>query len=177
MEERVILVNENDVPEGTMEKMEAHKKGRLHRAFSIFIVNSKGELLLQQRAAGKYHSAQLWTNTCCSHPAPGEEIMAAAGRRLLQEMGMEVPLSHLFHFHYRAELQQNLVENEIDHVLFGVSDTLPILNEQEVMAYRYETIANLRIALQHHPDQYTAWFKICFDRVIESILPLLPAPQ
>ena len=128
MIQEVILVNKNDEEIGTMEKMEAHVQGMLHRAFSVLIFNSNGQLLIHRRAFGKYHSEGLWTNTCCSHPLPGETIVEAANRRLVEEMGMKTSLSPLFSFIYRAELENNLVEHELDHVLIGFTDEQPLIN-------------------------------------------------
>lgn len=167
MTEHVILVDTFDQEIGTMAKMDAHLEGMLHRAFSIFIFNSKGELLLQRRAMEKYHSAGKWTNTCCSHPRPGETTLDAANRRLKEEMGMETVLSHAFSFTYQADLLDGLTENEFDHVYFGLSDELPVMNPEEVMDYQYVDMAKLTSQIEEHPDQYTAWLKICFNRVMD----------
>jgi isopentenyl-diphosphate Delta-isomerase len=129
--EEVILVNKSDEVLGYMEKMEAHKRGLLHRAFSVFIFNNNGELLMQKRASDKYHSGGLWTNTCCSHPRKHESLSTAAQRRLKEEMGMEVSLSPKFHFIYKSSLDQGLIEHELDHVFFGNSDQTPVLNKAE----------------------------------------------
>src|ERR1700709_1109503 len=137
MLEEVILVNENDEETGTIEKMEAHKQALLHRAFSVFVFNTKGEMLLQQRALGKYHSAGLWTNTCCSHPRPGEDVTDAAVRRLYEEMGMKCTLKEAFCFVYKAELDQNLTEHEYDHVFTGVSDDTPVPEPTEAGGWKY----------------------------------------
>ena len=131
MQESVILVNERDEPQGNMEKMRAHREGHLHRAFSIFIFNREGNLLLQQRAAHKYHSAGLWSNTCCSHPRPGESIDDAAARRLQEEMGLQTELVYLFRFQYHALLENGLTEHELDHVLIGFSDEAPGRSNRE----------------------------------------------
>ena len=136
-EEKVILVDKNDNQVGLMPKLEAHEKGILHRAFSVFIFNSKYELLLQKRASSKYHSGGLWTNTCCSHPREGEDILDAANRRLDEEMGIKTSLRKVFDFIYTAELDNNLIENEFDHVFYGVYDTDPILNKEEAEAVSY----------------------------------------
>ena len=162
--EFVVLVDRDDNETGTMEKQEAHLKGVLHRAISVFIFNSKGELLLQQRAAGKYHSANLWTNTCCSHPRPGEGVRDAAVRRLYEEMGMKCDLKKLFSFIYEAPLDNNITEHEFDHVFTGISDELPVPDPLEVAAWRYISINELSTDLKAHPEKYTAWFKICFDQ-------------
>lgn len=162
----MILVDQQDHQIGTMEKMEAHLKGALHRAFSVFIFNSKGELLLQQRALDKYHSAGKWTNTCCSHPRPGELTEDAAHRRLMEEMGMKCKLQYGFSFLYEASFSNDLIEHEYDHVFFGRSDELPEINPSEVAAFKYITLDNLSAELKRSPDQYTEWLKICFDRVM-----------
>lgn len=168
MTEKVILVDVNDKEIGEMPKMEAHLKGALHRAFSIFIFNANGDLLLQQRALGKYHSGGKWTNTCCSHPRPGEDTLSAAHRRLKEEMGMMCDINHVFSFQYQAEVtDEGLIENEYDHVFFGISDQVPMINLEEVAAIRYMDLDELANALKTSPDQYTAWLKICFDRVKE----------
>jgi isopentenyl-diphosphate delta-isomerase len=164
-EEYVTLVDENDQIVGTMEKMEAHVKGVLHRAFSIFIFNTKGQLLLQQRAIQKYHSGGKWTNTCCSHPRLGEDIIIAAKRRLAEEMGLQCPLQHMFNFIYHAKVGQGMTEHEFDHVFWGVTDTLPLLNQDEVIAYKYEYLTDLEQDIKIYPEQYTQWFKICFDQI------------
>ncbi|WGQ11755.1 isopentenyl-diphosphate Delta-isomerase [Pedobacter gandavensis] len=167
-EEEVILVDKNDNPIGTMPKLEAHLKGELHRAFSVFIFNSSGALLLQQRALDKYHSAGKWTNTCCSHPRPGELTADAAKRRLKEEMGMECELRPIFSFAYRAEVENGLVEHEFDHVYFGSSDTLPIPNPLEVADFKYISMEALELDLQNNKDSYTEWLKICFDQVMDQ---------
>jgi isopentenyl-diphosphate delta-isomerase len=161
----VILVDKEDKPSGTAEKMEAHRKGLLHRAFSIFIFNSKGEMLLQQRAISKYHSGGLWTNTCCSHPAPGEETMTAATRRMEEEMGIAPPVEKIFDFIYQAELENGLIEHEFDHVLAGEYDGPVNVNKEEVMDYCFKPLSAIRDSLQSHPQKYTAWFRIAFPRV------------
>jgi isopentenyl-diphosphate delta-isomerase len=167
MEEQVILVNEDDQQMGTMEKLEAHLSGLLHRAFSIFIFNSEGKLLLQQRALNKYHSAGLWTNTCCSHPKPGEKTPDAAYRRLEEEMGMHCELHYGFHFTYKASFGNNLTEHEYDHVFFGTSDVLPVPNPLEVASFKYVTLKELKEDLDNHPEHYSAWLNICFNKVVE----------
>ncbi len=164
--EYVILVDESDRAIGTMEKMEAHERGLLHRAFSIFLFNTRGELLLHQRAHDKYHSGGLWTNTCCSHPRDGETVEEAAHRRLMEEMGMEANMERAFHFIYRAELDHDLTEHELDHVLTGVTDAEPRINPEEVAAYRYVALDELSDELAAHPERFTAWFRICFPEVM-----------
>lgn len=165
MEEHVVLVDEQDQPLGIMEKMAAHIVPRLHRAFSIFIFNSKGEMLLQQRAFSKYHSPGLWTNTCCSHPRNGETLEQATARRLMEEMGMRCELHEVFTFIYKAPVGLGLIEHEYDHVFFGHTDDLPVLNPDEVASYRYMAIDELAADMQAHPESYTEWFKISFDEV------------
>lgn len=165
MVNNVILVNSQDQEIGTMEKLEAHEKGLLHRAFSIFIFNSKGEILLQKRASEKYHSGGLWSNTCCSHPFPGESIDEAAKRRLMEEMGMETELFRAFSFIYNAKLDQGLTEHEFDHVLIGFSDDLPNMNPLEVEDFCYIEPHVLNVGLRSDPDEYTEWLKICFEQL------------
>ena len=169
MEEQVILVDTYDLPKGKMEKIEAHEKGLLHRAFSVFIFNSKNELLLQQRAKDKYHSSGLWTNTCCSHPRWGESNLDAAKRRLKEEMGMECDLRYGFNFIYKSEFEDGLIEHELDHVFFGTSDELPKINKTEVESFRYMSLEDLQNEIKNNPKNYTTWLKICLDRVIEAI--------
>ena len=165
-EEEVILVDKNDVEQGTMEKMEAHKNGgTLHRAFSVFVFNTKGELLLQRRALHKYHSGGLWTNTCCSHPRPGETVREAGNRRLEEEMGMQCKLVELFSFEYKAELDGGMTEWELDHVLLGLNDKEPSINEEEVAEFKYMPLDDIDEDLNKNPQNYTEWFKICFERV------------
>lgn len=157
---QVILVDKNDIPRGTMEKMEAHQKGELHRAFSIFVFNSKGELLLQRRAMDKYHSGGLWTNTCCSHPQPEEETLEAAKRRLKEEMGIEIHLEKKFDFIYHAQLDNNLIEHEFDHVYFGQYNLEPIINLEEALDYKWITIQELKNEIKLYQQKYTEWLKI-----------------
>ncbi len=165
MKESVILVDADDNEIGTMQKMEAHVLGKLHRAFSVFIFNTKGELLLQQRAIDKYHSGGKWTNTCCSHPRMGETTLAAAHRRLKEEMGMECQLTYAFNFTYRADVREGIYEHEYDHVYFGVTNTIPAPEPEEVSAYRYMNMKVLENELQINPELYTEWLKICFQLV------------
>jgi isopentenyl-diphosphate delta-isomerase len=155
--EEVILVNELDEVIGSMEKMEAHRKGILHRAFSVFIFNRKGQLLLQKRAAHKYHSAGLWSNTCCSHPRPEETIEAAAGRRLMEEMGMQCDLNIAGSLIYKAELDKGLTEHEYDYILKGITDELPQINTEEVSNYKYVSMKELKEDMQLNPGQFTFW--------------------
>jgi isopentenyl-diphosphate delta-isomerase len=167
--ERVILVDNFDNQIGTMEKMEAHRKGLLHRAFSIFIFNSKGEILLQKRNSGKYHSGGLWSNTCCSHPRPEESLVDAAKRRLQEEMGMKTKLISAFSFQYKSHLDHNLTEHELDHVFIGYSNELPIVNAEEVDGYCYVSPELLELGLEKHPSDYSAWLKICFNELMNHI--------
>jgi len=160
--EQVILVNPQDEPIGVMEKMEAHKKGLLHRAFSIFIFNKKGEMLIQQRAFEKYHSGGLWTNTCCSHPQPGETTAAAAARRLQQEMGFQTDLKKSFSFVYKTDFDNGLTEHEVDHVFIGEYEGAILPNPEEVCNYEYRSMNSIREAIQSTPQLFTSWFKIAF---------------
>ena len=163
-----MIVDQNGRPLGTMDKLAAHQSGTLHRAFSVFVFNAKGQLLLQQRALDKYHSGGLWTNTCCSHPYLGELVVDAAHRRLREEMGMDCELTELFQFTYRHEFENGLTEHEFDHVFIGISDQKPQLNPAEVAAIKYMDTDELMLELAGQPDRYTAWFKLCLDRVVES---------
>ena len=166
MMEHVILVDEKDTQIGIMEKMAAHIVPRLHRAFSIFIFNSKGELLLQQRALSKYHSPGLWTNTCCSHPCNGETLEQATARRLMEEMGMQCDMHEVFTFIYKAPVGLGLIEHEFDHVWFGKSDEEPKINPEEVASWKYMSLDDLAIDIKAHPELYTEWFKISFDEIL-----------
>ncbi|MCD6659426.1 MAG: isopentenyl-diphosphate Delta-isomerase [Lentimicrobium sp.] len=170
MEELVILVDHDDRETGVMEKIQAHREALLHRAFSVFVFNSKGELMLQQRALGKYHSPGLWTNTCCSHPRPGEDTEAAAHRRLHEEMGFDCTLTKIFHFTYKAPFDNNLTEHEVDHVFVGFSDTLPVINPEEVESYRFATLDDISVEMAENPELFTVWFQIAFERVAEYYL-------
>ena len=164
MEEQVILVNENDEQIGLMPKLEAHEKGVLHRAFSVFIFNEKKELMLQQRALSKYHSPGLWTNTCCSHQRDGETSLEAGTRRLEEEMGFSVPLRETTSFIYRAPFDNGLTEHELDHILIGDFNGEPRINESEVASWKWMPLEEVRNDIGKHPEQYTAWFKIIFDK-------------
>lgn len=166
-EEQVILVNEEDRETGVMEKLEAHRQGLRHRAFSIFVFNRMGEMLLQQRAQTKYHSAGLWSNACCGHPRPGESLQDAAGRRLSEELGFETELQPLFCFNYRAELENGLVENEIDHVFWGRYDGAVLFNINEAQAVVFMGMEEIEDRLQQRPRDFTYWFRECFPRVKE----------
>lgn len=162
----LILVDENDRAWGKLEKSLVHEKGLLHRAFSIFIFNSRGEMLLQQRADSKYHSAGLWTNACCSHPRWGEELNDAVKRRLNEEMGLECQMDFAFSFQYKAVLENQLIENEVDHVYVGVSDDIPFANPQEVKSCKYLTVEDIRNDMITSPENFTYWFKLAFEKVI-----------
>ena len=170
MGEQVILVNEKDEPIGLMGKMEAHQKGLLHRAFSVFVFNSKQEVLLQQRAACKYHSPNLWTNTCCSHPRAGETNQQAGERRLQEEMGLQVPLQEVFSFIYKAPFDNGLTEHEYDHVLIGYSDAQPQINPEEVASWKWLSLEAIKEDILQAPERYTAWFKIIFEEFYHHLL-------
>jgi isopentenyl-diphosphate Delta-isomerase len=163
--QEVILVNEQDVEIGRMEKLEAHQKAILHRAFSVFIFNKKGEMLLQQRARTKYHSAELWTNACCSHPSPGEETMTAANRRLVEEMGFSTPLTKIFEFTYKSHYENGLTEHEFDHVYSGTFDGAIKPDPDEVKDYCFKSLDEIEATLLSHPSKYTSWFHIAFPKL------------
>lgn len=162
---QVILVDQQDNPTGSCEKLEAHQKGLLHRAFSVFIFNKKGEMLLQQRAINKYHSGGLWTNACCSHPAEGEDTIAAAHRRLVEEMGFDTPVEKVFDFVYKADFDNGLTEYEFDHVFVGEYSGSISFNKEEVMDYCYKTVQAISLSLQSHPQKYTPWFHLAFPKI------------
>lgn len=166
---KVILVNGHDEPMGEMDKLEAHEKGLLHRAFSIFIFNKNGEMLLQQRALDKYHSGGLWTNACCSHPMPGEETMVAAQRRLREEMGFDTVLELAFNFTYKTEFDNGLTEHEVDHVFTGLYDGVVTPNKAEVNSYSFQQVSSIKASIEAEPHLYTSWFKIAFPK-LESYL-------
>lgn len=163
--EQVILVNKEDEQIGLMEKMEAHQKGYLHRAFSVFVFNDNNELLLQKRAVQKYHSGGLWTNTCCSHPRVGESLVAAGTRRMEEEMGFTCTMDPVFSFIYKAELDNNLIEHELDHILIGKYNQAPVPNPDEVADWKYIDLDLLTADLEANPQNYTVWFKLVFDQV------------
>ncbi|WP_430399207.1 isopentenyl-diphosphate Delta-isomerase [Flavobacterium sp.] len=163
-EEKVILVDVNDEPIGLMNKMEAHEKALLHRAFSVFVLNSNNEIMLQQRASHKYHSPLLWTNTCCSHQRAGETNLQAGTRRLEEEMGFVVPLKELFSFIYKAPFDNGLTEHELDHVMIGYSNEEPVINPDEVESWKWMKIEDVKNDIENQPEVYTVWFKIIFDK-------------
>ena len=163
IEEQVILVNEKDEPIGLMNKMEAHEKAVLHRAFSVFILNDSNEVMLQQRAHHKYHSPLLWTNTCCSHQRAGETNIEAGKRRLYEEMGFNAELKELFHFIYKAPFDNGLTEHELDHVMIGYSNEFPNINQEEVESWKWMKIEDIKEDMIQNPALYTLWLKIIFD--------------
>lgn len=165
--EQVMLVDIDDQQIGIMEKMEAHRTAVLHRAFSVFIFNRKGDMLLQQRAIQKYHSGGLWTNACCSHPRPDEDTLQAAKRRLQEELGFITPLEKAFEFIYKAELDNNLTEHELDHVFIGEYDGTIIPNEEEVKDYCFKSVESILESMELQPHKYTAWFHIALPKVVE----------
>jgi isopentenyl-diphosphate Delta-isomerase len=162
-EEKVILVNEQDQPIGLMGKLEAHEKAILHRAFSVFVLNEQNEIMLQQRAAQKYHSPLLWTNTCCSHQRAGESNIEAGTRRLFEEMGFSTEMKELFHFIYKAPFDNGLTEHELDHVMIGRYNGKPNINPEEVASWKWMSIEDIKSDMKSHPEAYTVWFKIIFD--------------
>lgn len=163
----VILVNEQDEAVGKMEKLSAHRKGLLHRAFSVFIFNRKGEMLLQQRAAGKYHSPNLWTNACCSHPMPGEETIDAAHRRLTEELGFDTELEHAFSFMYRTDFDNGLTEHEYDHVFIGTYDGPIYPDQNEVKDFTFMKMEAINESMERYQHKYTSWFTIAFPKLEE----------
>ncbi|HEY9177327.1 MAG TPA: isopentenyl-diphosphate Delta-isomerase [Flavipsychrobacter sp.] len=165
--DEVILVNERDEWLGLEEKMEAHKKGLLHRAFSVFVLNSNNEVLLQKRAQHKYHSGGLWSNTCCSHPRAGESTMYAAHRRLQEEMGFDCEIERVFSFRYRAEVDNMLIENEYDHIYVGYFDGTPKLNSDEVAEYKFVPVDELAARVERNPEDFTVWFRMVFPKFLE----------
>ena len=169
VEEQVILVNEYDEQIGLMPKMEAHEKAVLHRAFSVFVFNTKNELMLQQRAAHKYHSPLLWTNTCCSHQRDGESNIEAGTRRLKEEMGFTTDLKETTSFIYKAPFDNGLTEHELDHIMLGYYENEPIINNQEVEDWKWMPLEDVKHDINVHPEQYTAWFKIIFEKFYNYI--------
>ena len=169
MQEHVILVDINDQKIGLMEKIEAHEKALLHRAFSVFIFNEKGELMLQQRAASKYHSPLLWTNTCCSHQRDGESNVNAGRRRLQEEMGFVTDVKEVFSFIYKAPFDNGLTEHEFDHVMIGRYDNEPNINKKEAENYKWMALENVKTDIKENPSIYTEWFKIIFDKSYKKL--------
>ena len=167
-EDQIILVDIGDVQIGTMGKLETHEKGLLHRAFSIFVRNDAGEILLQKRALGKYHSGGLWTNTCCGHPRDGEELTQAVHRRLQEEMGFDCPLAEIATLTYKVDLDRGLTENEFLHIFVGEYTNDPTVNSEEASDWRWTTLADIRSDVAEHPENYTHWFKIILKRVEEE---------
>ena len=169
-EEQVILVNENDEKIGLMAKQEAHEKGVLHRAFSVFVFNDKNELMLQQRAMHKYHSPGLWTNTCCSHQRDGESSIEAGKRRLYEEMGFTINLKETTSFIYKAPFDNGLTEHELDHILIGNFEGIPTINKEEVASWKWMELEEAKKDIETNPEIYTAWFKIIFDKFYQHLL-------
>ena len=163
--QEIILVDEQDRPMGTMEKMEAHRLGVLHRAFSVFIFDSRGRMLIQQRAAVKYHGALLWTNACCSHPHPGETTLEAAERRLKEELGFTTALEEIFSFTYLSHVENGLIEHEYDHVFAGEYEGPLQPDQQEVAEYTFEEMKQLEWAIKNQPSRFTTWFRIAFPKI------------
>mgnify|MGYP000669175764 CR=1 FL=1 len=169
MIEEVVLVNEKDEAVGTMEKMAAHEQAILHRAFSVFVFNTNGDLLMQQRAFSKYHSGGLWTNTCCSHPRPGEHVADAANRRLQEEMGFVTQLNETTSFIYKAPFANGLTEHELDHIMVGRFDNSPNINLEEVVSWKWMSLGAIKSDIKLQPLIYTEWFKIIFEKFYEHI--------
>ena len=167
MKDHVILVSSEDKSLGYMEKIEAHQKGLLHRAISVFIFNEKEEMLIQRRALSKYHTPGIWSNTACSHPQKDETTMQAANRRLDEEMGLKTPLNYGFKFLYKAEFNNGLIEHELDHVFFGFSNKKPSLNNSEVCDYKYLDKGNLEKMIVQKPEIFSPWFKLTYNKVFD----------
>lgn len=165
MKEQVILVDADDNAIGVGEKLQVHREGKLHRAFSVFVFNRAGQWLLQQRAPGKYHSPGCWSNACCSHPRPGEGLCEAARRRLQEELGFSCTVEPQFHFIYQAEMEGGLIEHELDHVLTAVYEGEIVPNASEVAAYRWLEWQTLQQELQQQPERFTVWFRLIASRV------------
>ncbi|ECW0140541.1 isopentenyl-diphosphate Delta-isomerase [Salmonella enterica subsp. salamae] len=168
----VILIDRDDNVTGTMDKIFAHKKGMLHRAVSVYIINDNGEILLQQRTAKKYHSGGLWSNTCCTHPLPGEDVMSAAERRLMEEMGMECNLLKLFPLYYNVDVGNGFREHEITHVFYGVCNDIPVLNPEEAASFSYVSPDHIVYEINRTPEIFTEWFKFCFPEIINHFVSL-----
>ena len=169
MEENVILVDKNDTQIGLMSKLDAHKKGILHRAFSVFVLNNNNEIMLQKRAYNKYHSGGLWTNTCCSHQREGENSIEAGKRRLLEEMGFETELKIITSFIYKVEFENGLTEHELDYLLIGMYLKSPVINKQEVADWKWMKVELIADDIKLNPNNYTSWFKIIFDKFQNKI--------
>ena len=167
MRDHVILVSPEDSPVGYMEKIEAHQKGLLHRAISVFIFNERKEMLIQRRALSKYHTPGIWSNTACSHPRKNETVMEAAGRRLFEEMGLKTPLYYGFKFLYKAEFSNGLIEHELDHVFYGFSNEKPFLNSSEVCDYKYLDQGNIEKMIFQQPEIFSPWFKLTYKKVFD----------
>lgn len=167
--EYVVLVDKKDAEIGKMEKMEAHVTGTLHRAFSVFIFNSKGEMMIHRRALSKYHSPGLWTNACCSHPRQGEITIDAAHRRMVEEMGFDCDIKEVFSFLYKSDVGQGLTEHEFDHVFVGTYDGDADINEEEVDSYKLVDIPALEKEILEFPERFTVWFKIAFKELISRM--------
>ncbi|RYY60402.1 MAG: isopentenyl-diphosphate Delta-isomerase [Chitinophagaceae bacterium] len=165
MSQELVLVNEQDEQTGTGEKMKVHREGLLHRAFSVFVFNRDGQMMLQRRSLSKYHSGGLWTNACCSHPAPGEDVESAAGKRLVEEMGFSTSLQKVFDFVYKAGFGNGMTEHEFDHVFVGQYDGPVDYNREEVMDYCYQSMDELKESIRFKPEVYTEWFKLAFPRI------------
>ena len=170
VKENVVLVDTNDNPLGLMEKIEAHRKGLLHRAFSVFIIDDASRLLHQKRSQTKYHSPGLWTNTCCSHPRQGEIVVDAANRRLMEEMGLSANLKHMFSFIYRADFDNGLIEHEFDHVFVGTSNSDPIINPDEVCDWKWTDLEKIKKDIIENSQHYTEWFKIIFNKFYNKLI-------
>jgi isopentenyl-diphosphate Delta-isomerase len=171
-EKKVILVDENDIQTGVSEKVEAHKKALLHRAVSVFIINTEGEWILQRRAFSKYHSNGLWTNTCCTHPHPGESVFDAARRRLTEEMGITCNVTWLFSFIYKEKLENELFEHELDHVFFGITNKEPVINTSEVEDWESISFSDIHNDVEQNPDNYTYWFREIYEKVNRHIVKI-----
>jgi len=175
MQERVVLVDEQDKELGSMEKLKAHYEGILHRAFSVFIFNENGQLLLQKRANGKYHSGRLWSNSCCSHPRPGEALDIVVRRRLMEEMGFACHTREIFSTVYKAKLDNDIIENEFDHIFIGEYNGLPNPEPQEVEEWKWMDITEIKNHIKVQGQNFTVWFPLLFDNVIRYLhCPDLP---
>lgn len=169
LRDKVILVDENDNAIEEMDKMEAHVKGILHRAFSVFIFNEKDEMLIHKRAENKYHGGGLWTNACCSHPQWGENVKESALERLQFEMGLACDIAHQFSFLYESTVENNLIEHEFDHVFIGITDKQPLINHEEVIDYKWINPEDLQQDILRYPNYYTVWFKMALPKILNQI--------